>query len=308
MKKLLFLTALLLATPIGAALADAVVTQENWVQVAPAGESFSILMPTSAYEVARAIPLSEQDWVPGRVWYSVADARRYMVISFAKTSYDRTPGLSDFDHFVSSFEWAAKSRSDKFPGNQVTSFRGLESDSARTVKLYQIMLGKYQGVARLIDADKTFYVLMVIGAGGSDPDVDRFLRSFAAGKTNSEPLNVNAAVKDYRGTEAEVNVRVEPPEPWPSQASPISGGILNGKATVLPLAPYPQSSTESGLVKVGVLVSEDGNVIFAEVIDGPKSLRAAAIAAVLKTKFSPTRLSGQPVKISGVLVYRFVHQ
>ena len=115
-------------------------------------------------------------------------------------------------------------------------------------------------------------------------------------------------LKDYRGTESEVSSAVEPLEPWPSQAAPIHGGILNGKATILPLAPYPRSSTESGLVRVGVLISEDGKVVFAEAIDGPKSLRAAAIEAVLKAQFSPTRLWGQPVKVSGFLVYKFVHQ
>ena len=306
MKNLLFLAGFLLTVLIGAAPADAEVTQEAWVRVAPAGEPFTILMPTSAYEVKRNIPLSK-DSIPGRVFYSLAQARRYLVVSFAKTSPDTFPGLSDFDHFINSFERAAKSRSDKFPGNQVTGFRVLESASTSTVKQYQIMIGNYQGVARLVGTDNTFYVLMVIGAGDSDPEVERFLQSFTTGKKNSEPANVVATFKDYLGTESEVNARVEPPEPWPSQSRPISAGILNAKATILPLAPYPRSSTESGMVSVGILVSEEGKVIFAEAIDGPRSLRAATIAAVLKAQFSPTRLSGQPVKVSGVLVYKFVH-
>ena len=35
-------------------------------------------------------------------------------------------------------------------------------------------------------------------------------------------------------------------------------------------------------------------------------LRAAAVQAARSSKFSPTKLSGQPVKVTGVIVYNFV--
>ena len=38
---------------------------------------------------------------------------------------------------------------------------------------------------------------------------------------------------------------------------------------------------------------------------GPAILREAAVQAALKAKFSPTKLSGQPVKVSGVINYKF---
>jgi hypothetical protein len=34
-------------------------------------------------------------------------------------------------------------------------------------------------------------------------------------------------------------------------------------------------------------------------------LRDAAVQAALKARFSPTKLSGQPVKVSGVINYKF---
>jgi len=55
---------------------------------------------------------------------------------------------------------------------------------------------------------------------------------------------------------------------------------------------------------VEVLVDENGNVVSAEATFG-HPLRAACVAAARAAKFSPTKLAGQPVKISGVINYFF---
>ncbi|QYO66445.1 energy transducer TonB [Leptolyngbya sp. 7M] len=61
-----------------------------------------------------------------------------------------------------------------------------------------------------------------------------------------------------------------------------------------------------GPVTVQVLIDEDGNVVSASAVSGHPLLRAAAAAAARQAKFSPTMLSGQPVKVSGVITYNFV--
>jgi len=96
------------------------------------------------------------------------------------------------------------------------------------------------------------------------------------------------------------------PKPVPKQ---ISGGVLNGKATSLPKPPYPAAARAvraSGAVSVQVLISESGSVISASAVSGHPLLRSAAVAAARGAKFSPTQLSGQPVKVSGVITYNFV--
>ncbi|MEO8648994.1 MAG: energy transducer TonB [Acidobacteriota bacterium] len=96
------------------------------------------------------------------------------------------------------------------------------------------------------------------------------------------------------------------PKPVPKQ---ISGGVLNGKATSLPKPPYPPAARAvraSGPVSVQVLIDESGNVVSASAVSGHPLLRAAAVAAARGAKFSPTQLSGQPVKVSGVITYNFV--
>jgi TonB family protein len=91
----------------------------------------------------------------------------------------------------------------------------------------------------------------------------------------------------------------------------ISGGVLNGKATSLPAPEYPAIARQahaSGAVTVQVTIDEGGNVIFAKAVAGHPLLQAAAVTAARQAKFSPTRLSGQPVKVSGVLIYNFTSQ
>jgi TonB family protein len=93
--------------------------------------------------------------------------------------------------------------------------------------------------------------------------------------------------------------------------APISGGVLNGKTTSMPAPEYPAIAKQahaSGQVTVQVTIDEGGNVIFAKAIAGHPLLQAAAVAAARQAKLTPTRLSGQPVKVTGVLIYNFTSQ
>ena len=56
---------------------------------------------------------------------------------------------------------------------------------------------------------------------------------------------------------------------------------------------------------VKVSIDEEGNVVSAEAVSGHPLLRAESVNAALLSKFKPTLLSGQPVKVEGVLVYNF---
>jgi protein TonB len=106
----------------------------------------------------------------------------------------------------------------------------------------------------------------------------------------------------------------EPPPPEPKPApprAPISGGVLNGKAVHLVQPPYPAIAKQahaSGTVVVQVLIDENGNVVSAHATSGHPLLQAAAVAAARASKFSPTKLSGQPVKVTGMIQYNFVAQ
>lgn len=101
----------------------------------------------------------------------------------------------------------------------------------------------------------------------------------------------------------------ERPTPRPNVPKTISGGVLNGRAISLPRPPYPPAARAvraSGPVSVQVLIDEDGRVISASAINGHPLLRSAAESAARGARFSPTMLSGQRVKVSGVITYNFV--
>ncbi|HEX8845983.1 MAG TPA: TonB family protein [Pyrinomonadaceae bacterium] len=92
---------------------------------------------------------------------------------------------------------------------------------------------------------------------------------------------------------------------------PISGGVLNGKALSLPKPAYPpaaKSQRASGVVSVEVVIDEAGKVISAKAVDGHPLLRLAAQQAAQGARFSPTMLSGQPVKVAGQITYNFTLQ
>jgi TonB family protein len=106
-----------------------------------------------------------------------------------------------------------------------------------------------------------------------------------------------------------VNIESEPPPPAPRPVlKPVSGGVLNGIALSLPSPIYPENARRlrtAGIVTVEVVVDETGKVISAVATSGPSLLRDVAVQAALRARFSPTKLSGQPVKVSGLINYKF---
>lgn len=112
----------------------------------------------------------------------------------------------------------------------------------------------------------------------------------------------------------EITIPKPPPpikksEPEVTKKPPmISGGVVNGKATSLPKPAYPPPARAvgaSGKVDVQVTIDENGSVVSAKAISGHPLLRDSAERAARSAKFSPTYLSKQPVKVSGLIVYNF---
>lgn len=132
-----------------------------------------------------------------------------------------------------------------------------------------------------------------------------FIRSNADESTGSElwqtvssSLKVEVPVLGAMaaGTESTANDKIE-------------GGVLNGKALVLPQPPYPalaQAAHVSGTVTVQVLIDEQGNVSAAHAVDGHPLLQSICVIAARQAKFSPTLFEGEPVRVTGVIKYNFI--
>ncbi len=113
------------------------------------------------------------------------------------------------------------------------------------------------------------------------------------------------------GPRVEIDEPPPPPPPKPKPKTIISGGVLNGKAISKPTPPYPpiaKAARAAGTVTVQIVVDESGKVISASAVSGHPLLRQAAEQAARQARFTPTQLSGQAVKVSGVITYNFVLQ
>jgi TonB family protein len=135
-------------------------------------------------------------------------------------------------------------------------------------------------------------------------------RTSAAKLNGSEIQPMNLDLRPL--TDSKKSVVTSDSEPPPAALKPLlkpmSGGVLNGKAINLPAPSYPEIARrmrQAGKVEVEVIVDENGKVISARATAGPNMLRDVAVEAALRARFTPTKLSGQPVKISGRIDYNF---
>jgi TonB family protein len=95
-------------------------------------------------------------------------------------------------------------------------------------------------------------------------------------------------------------------------ATAPAGTILNGKALWLPKPAYPDAARLkriSGTVVVKIKIDETGTVVSAkDMCGGPPYLSESSVQAAYGARFSPTKLSGKPVPVYGIIQFRFVAQ
>jgi TonB family protein len=86
--------------------------------------------------------------------------------------------------------------------------------------------------------------------------------------------------------------------------------VVNGKALHLVQPAYPTEARQkhiSGTVFIAVLIDENGDVIGANpVCGGPRELNAASLQAARQSKFSTTKVNNEPMRVTGLIVYRFI--
>ncbi len=146
-------------------------------------------------------------------------------------------------------------------------------------------------------------------------DSDPVLQGFAPnGRTDGNPIGGSLIEKmppKVVKTIDEDDVNVAPPPPIkqaPKIVRMISGGVVNGRATNLVKPQYSAAARAvraEGQVKVQVTIDEDGNVTSANAVSGHPLLQQLAQAAARSSKFLPTTLSDQRVKVTGLIVYNF---
>jgi len=119
------------------------------------------------------------------------------------------------------------------------------------------------------------------------------------------------------GSKMDELMKETPPPPIKRETKPagpapiISKGVVNGSAIDLPkpvYSPIAKAAHASGMVTVQVLIDERGKVISAKAVNGNPLLFAESVQAAYRARFTPTLLSEQPVKVSGIITYNFLLQ
>jgi hypothetical protein len=120
------------------------------------------------------------------------------------------------------------------------------------------------------------------------------------GRSNLATETAGAVIAVKRNDKVNESQRIKPPRQ-------ISGGVLNGKAVSLVKPRWPAAARETGgTVTVNVLIDTNGDVFSAETLTGHPLFRFAARSGACESKFAPTILSsGEPVRVTGVIVYNF---
>jgi TonB family protein len=91
-------------------------------------------------------------------------------------------------------------------------------------------------------------------------------------------------------------------------SSPLSVGSLLEYAVQRTNPVYPATARtlrQTGVVRLEVIIDEDGKVATVQNLSGPTLLQSAAKDAVKKWKFKPFMRDGQPVKATGFLSFNF---
>jgi TonB family protein len=89
----------------------------------------------------------------------------------------------------------------------------------------------------------------------------------------------------------------------------LAGSVLNGRALSLPHPEYPASAKTAhaqGTVEVRVVIDQTGTVMSAHPISGHPLLYAVSVKAARAARFTPTMFEGQPVCVTGIIIYTFV--
>ncbi len=137
-------------------------------------------------------------------------------------------------------------------------------------------------------------------------------RATAGGTGVGIQMNQPPPIENAKKIEPPPALKKPPVETTPNSKPVIkSDGVVNGKATFLPKPVYSAAAKAvkaAGAVNVQVMIDEAGNVVSAKAVDGHPLLRGEAEKAARNAKFNSTLLSRQPVKVSGVIVYRFSMQ
>jgi TonB family protein len=302
----------------------------DWETLRPEGEEFSVLMPKGSIFETSKEPYHKMELNTRTYLSNIPAGPVFAVVSLSgiKSNPALYTEMQRINSYVDAFKnlFAPKVRKDAIAKLTLVGNKTSQGNAGRE---YRMTIGNLAGTVNVFATRKRFYSIVYLNTKKDDAIQDQFLSSFvlpdkidALTVASDTPAilapnaSVNAPVAEALPAKPVANDNVDPKQDEPNRIAttgepgraPISGGVLNGKAISLPAPEYPAMAKQaraSGAVAVQVLIDENGSVVSARATSGHPLLQAAAVAAARQAKFSPTLLMGEPVKVTGVIVYNF---
>jgi TonB-like protein len=335
-RKVSALIVLLTAGFLSAASAQSPLNPSEWETLRPESEEFTVSMPKGSTFESGKQPYHKME-LNTRMYISNTKGGPVLAVvslSGIKSNPAAYTEMQRFNSYVDAFKnlFSAKIRG---PGATAKlTLLGDKTLQGNVGREYRMTIGDLSGLAQVFITKKRFYAIAYLNTKKEEALQEQFMSSFllpektaqpsaavASQEVPGAPQNEQSATQATKkpsggeapGSEATVGATTDAsPEAsnaastQPGKGKPIQGGVLNGKAISFPKPEHPAQADASGTVVVQVVVDEQGNVISAQAASGPASLHQPSVNAALQAKFSPTLLMGEPVKVAGVLIYRFL--
>jgi len=305
-----------------ATAAPAAAATLDWETLRPEGETFSVLMPKGSTFESGKEPYHKME-LSARMYLSTRPAGPvFAVISLSgiKSNPALYTEMQRINSYVDAFKslFAPKLRKDAIAKLTLVGEKVVQGNAGRE---YRMSLAELTGTAQVFATRKRFYALVYLNTKKDDSLQEQFLSSFTLPEYFAESPQTAQAAEASPVAPAETpaaksqpndNADSKPEDPAhvataePGKRKPISGGVLNNKALSLPKPDVPAAAAGiEGVVVVQVTVDEQGTVIEARPVSGPVPLQQISTSAALLARFTPTLLMGEPVKVTGVIVYNF---
>jgi TonB family protein len=307
----------------------------DWETLRPEGEEFSIQMPKGSTAQTGKEPYHKME-LNTRFYLSQApNGPIFAVASFSgiKSNPALYTEMQRFNSYVDAFKtlFPPKLKGKTTPVKLM--LEGAKNLYGHAGREYRMSIGDASGTVQAFVTRRRFYAVVYLNPKKDDAIKEEFLSSFVLPERMDQPAATAAApapqtpavastgeaqiTGDANGRENSANpnpakpAENKPGEPEGADARKgrsVAGGVLNGKAISLPKPDYPAEAKTvgaSGAVAVQVTVDETGNVSEAKAVSGPPTLQQVSVNAALQAKFAPTSLMGEPVKVTGVLIFNF---
>ena len=314
----------------------------EWETLRPQGEEFEILMPKNSTSEVSKEPYHKMT-LTTRLYLSDHPSGAVFAVT-SMSGIKVNPALYTEGERVNSYvdafrRWFPVKLRGKDAVGKI-SLVGTKELNGHAGRNYNIVIGDLSGSLQVFATRKRFYAVVFLNKKKDLVTKERFLSSFVLPDKQNEPSPTVAADATEKANGAEPAITNDgqkkearaagsegttdaadskQAEAKPAEGAaangqarrPISGGVLNGKAIVLPQPVYPaeaRAARASGAVNVQVTIDEYGNVQAARAVSGHPLLQQAAVNAAVQARFSPTFLMGEAVKVTGILVYNFAAQ